>query len=416
MPNKPILPTVDVICDLRQFNADVDDVGTVQNLWQRIGEQLVDQPLLVGQPLIVTLPEGELKLWIVDAHDMPRVEPDTTFQIVDVLRSPKLLYRCTICSEYGPLRCIECEKEGRETRLCSTHAHQIKDELSAYCPEHIPKCNCRPDCAEDATFRCRRCHRLFGEHVHYYHPNDPTVDYCRRCYQILFEQCSAPGCHHLGKSKCAYQTREMEEPCGKPLCAKHSYQWKIWGPHNRGVTLCEHHKRLLGATDPADLLFMMLTARAPYARRGRRQSLPNPFRLRRIINRNRTTSLTFEQLGLVLRSLESQVSEWGRRAERNYRYMSERYYETTSGLSDVEADLLRQIRGFYQQAIGWDATQQITGLEITDRYYKPGQPPRYRVRLYLNTANKGPFIGRGGSTINQLRALLNLEIDLVAGV
>ncbi len=416
MSNRPLSPTIDVICDLRQFNAGVDDVGTVQNLWLQIGDQLAGQPLLEGQSLTVPLPEGNLKLWVVDAHDVTLVEPDATFQIVDVLRSPKLLYRCSVCGEYGPLRCVECEKENHETRLCSVHAHQIKDELRAYCPEHIPKCNCRSGCSEDATFRCQRCRRLFGEHVHRHHPNDPTVDYCRRCYRILFEQCSAPGCHHLGKSKCAYQTRDMEEPCGKPLCAEHSYQWKIWGPHNRGVTLCEHHKRLLGSTDPADLLFMMLTARAPYARRGRRRSLPNPFRLRRIINRNRVTGLTFDQLGHVLRSLESQVSDWGRRAERNYRYMSRRYYETTDGLSDVEADLLQRVKDFYQRTVGWSAAQQIAGLEITDRYYKPGQPPRYRVRLYLNTTNKGPFIGRRGSTINHLRTLLNLEIDLQAGV
>lgn len=416
MSNKLPLPTIDVICDLRQSVADIDDVGTVQNLWLQIDEQLAGQPLLEGQPLTVLLPEGDLKLWVVDAHNATQVEPDTAFQIVDVLRSPKLLYRCSVCGEYGPLRCVECEKGGLETRLCSTHAHQIKDELSAYCPEHIPKCNCRSGCSENATFRCRRCHKLFGEHVHRHHPNDPTVDYCRRCYRILFEQCSAPGCHHLGKSKCAYQTHDMEESCGKPLCAEHSYQWKIWGPHNRGVTLCEHHKRLLGATEPANLLFMMLIARAPYARRGRRQSLPNPFRLRRIINRNRATSLSFDELGYVLRSLESQVPDWERRAERNYRYMSERYHETTSDLSDTETDLLRQIRDFYQRATGWSAAQQITGLEITDRYYKPGQPSRYRVRIYLSTTNKGPFIGRRGSTINQLRDLLNLEIDLVAGV
>jgi ribosomal protein S3 len=92
--------------------------------------------------------------------------------------------------------------------------------------------------------------------------------------------------------------------------------------------------------------------------------------------------------------------------------MSKRYHETTSSLSDVESDLLRRIRDFYQRAVGWDAAQQITGLEITDRYYKPGRPPRYRVQLYLSTANKGPFIGRGGATINQLRKMLNLEIDL----
>lgn len=405
-------PMIDVICDLRQFDQDVDDVGSMLLLWQQIGEQIEGKTIRTGEAIAATLSEGQVNLWLVDTHGISQIGPDTSFRIIDLLRSPKLLYRCAVCGQYGPFRCIACEDADHERRLCADHAHTIKDELRAYCREHIPLCQCRVDCREQATFRCRRCRNLFGNHYHRQHPHDQLVDYCHWCYRALFETCEAPGCRLLGRSKCAFQTRSMADPCQKPLCSKHSYQWKIWGPHNRGVTLCEQHKRTLGATDPADLLFMMLTAQAPYARRGRRQSLPNPFRLRRIINRNRVVDLTFDQLGHSLRSLESQVSGWNNRAEGNYRYLSRNYFEATGGIGIAESELLIRVRAFYQAALGWSAAQQIIGLEITDRYYKPGQPPRYRAQLYLSTSNKGPFIGPKGATINRLRQQLNLEIDL----
>lgn len=407
--------TVDIICDLRQLGVNVNDDRKMQNIWQEMAKKLIGKPVSPGQSLIVNLPKGMVTLWVLDTHGISEVKADTTFQIVDLLRSSKLVYRCRVCDTYGPLRCVTCEKEGSETRLCSTHAYTIKDELSAYCSVHIPKCSCQSGCTKDATFRCRRCHKLFGEHFYRQHPNDTTVDYCQLCYRILFERCEIANCGRLGKSKCAYQTRNMSSSCGKPLCAEHSYQWKIWGPHNRGVTLCEHHSKLLGATEPADLLFMMLTAKAPYVRRGKRQSLPNPFRLRRIINSNRSTKLTFDQLGYGLQSLDNQVSNWGQEASKNYQYMSKQYFETTRGLSDAEADLLTRVRAFYERTVGWDVSRQITSLEIIDRYFKPGQPPQYRVKLYLNSSNKGPFIGRSGSNINQLRSSFNIEVDLVPG-
>lgn len=409
------LPPIDVICDLRRFSVDVNDIGTLQVIWQQVNEKLVGQSLIQGQPIAVHLPQGEVSLWVVDAHNVIQVGSDTAFKIIDVLRSPQLVYRCRDCGKYGPLRCNQCKDQGRPERLCSKCARMIKDELSAYCSEHIPKCNCQPKCTEDSTFRCRRCRKLFGEHVIRQNPHDLDTDYCLFCYRILFERCSvceSLGDFRLGKSKCAYHTREMENACSKPLCWAHSYQWKIWGPHNRGVTLCERHKQILGSTDPADLLFMMLTARPPYIRRGKRQSLPNPFRLRRIINRNRTTPLTFDQLNYVSKSLERRVSDWGRHAENNYRYMMKSFNEIVGGLPSAEANLLTQVRAFYQQTVGSDAAQQITGVEIIDRFSKPGQSSRYRVYLHLNTANKGIFIGRGGATINLLCSRLNIEVDM----
>lgn len=403
--------TVNVICDLRQFNMDVNDIGGIQTVWQQASDLLVGQSLVGRQAVDVQLPQGKLVLWVVDTTPITQVNKDTYFNIVDVLRNPNLLYHCRVCGKYGPLRCGKCEEEKRPERLCSNCARFIKDELSAYCPDHTPVCS---DCGQQATFRCSRCHKLYGEHAHRHNPRDPDTDYCHRCYQVLFEQCVVcveQGKFSLGKSKCAFKTRTVENACAKPLCWEHSFQWKIWGPHNRGVTLCEHHKQHLGGTDVADLLYMMLTARAPFAQRGKRLSLPNPFRLRRIINRNRAVPLTFDQIGYALRLISSQVSDWGDQAKRSYDYMFKTFSETVGGLTQVEMDLLAQVKSFYQRTVGWEAASQIVGLEIIDRFFKPGQPPRYRVRIQLGTANKGLYIGRNGTTINRLRSQLNIDVD-----
>ena len=199
MTNGVLLSRIDVICDLRQFSRDVDNIGTVEAIWRQFESQLEGRSIVPGQSLQVTLPDGAVTLWVVEAHGVAQVAPDTTFRIVDLLRSPKLLYSCSICGEYGPLRCLECEQEGRESRLCSDHAQFIKDELRAYCPSHLPNCSCRNGCTDKAEFRCQRCRKLFGTHFHRHHPHDPAVDYCQHCYRILFEHCSASGCANLGR-------------------------------------------------------------------------------------------------------------------------------------------------------------------------------------------------------------------------
>jgi len=408
---------VELIIDLRRFSDSTDTPERIDRLWRDINSDLVGKSLNTGSVISLSRPAGNIDLWIANANGIPQVTENTVFQVVDVLRSPKLLYQCAVCGEYGPLRCISCEEEGEETRLCSAHAHIIKDELSAYCPDHIPTCNCRSGCNETATFRCRSCARtnrqqsLYGQHFLRTHPRDPDVDYCHRCYQWKFERCQSSGCNRIGRSKCNYQTRSMADPCNAPSCTDHSYQWKIWGPHNRGVTLCERHKGILGSTDPEDLIFLIVTARAPFVRRGRYHFMPNPFRLRRLINRGRPYPITFAQLEYALRSLEQFVPNWGRGAERNYGYLIKSFEETMGNLDGLEQEFLNQVRSFYQTNVGWDAASQIQGLQIQDRYSKPGQKPKYRVQITIS-GEKGRLIGRGGAYINSLRNFLNLEVDL----
>lgn len=409
---------VEFIFDLRRYTDRADSSEKVEALWRKISPSLVGKPLTNGTAISLDIPQtGNIALWIVESNGLIQIADDTEFNIVDVLRSPKLLYQCAVCKEYGPLRCVKCEEEHRETRLCSRHAHIIKDELSAYCSEHIPTCSCRDNCNEPAVFRCRSCARtnrqnsLYGKHFHKSHPNDPDVDYCQRCYQRLFEHCKTPGCHRPGRSKCQYQTRSAD-PCNVPSCSDHSYQWKIWGPHNRGVTLCEKHHDMLGIADPADLIFLILTAKAPLSsKRGRYQSMPNPFRLRRLVNHHRSSKLSFSQLEYVLKSMEPLVPNWGRNAERNYGFLIKSFNEIVGSLDGLERDFLDTIRSYYQTHVGWDAASQIQALQIQDRFSKPNEKPKYRVKLIV-TGEKGRLIGRGGAYMKQLREMHNLEVDL----
>jgi hypothetical protein len=198
-----------------------------------------------------------------------------------------------------------------------------------------------------------------------------------------------------------------------PSCTDHSYQWKIWGPHNRGISLCEKHKKILGASDPADLIYLIVTAKAPIEKRGRYQSLPNPFRLRRMINRNRPIPLTFAQLELSIKSLQPASSKWGNFAQKNYNFINDTFSKTVSSLDRLERDLLVQIKAFYQKRIDSNAASQIAGLQIEDRYSRPGEKPKYSVRLKIADGKEiGRLIGKGGVHINELCKLLNLKIDL----
>lgn len=408
----------DVICDLRQLDSASLDISGVQDLWRRISGSLVGQPLVPGSFIKVALPNGELALWVLSATGGV-VGSDTAFNIVDVMRSPKLLYQCRDCGKYGPLRCIGCEDEGRPARLCAKCAHQIRDELTAYCQVHAPVCGCRPECDQRATFRCQRrdiggqrkiCRRLFGDHYLRRKPFDPDVEYCKRCFSNLFEQCVE--CQRegrrkaaLGKIKCAYRTRVGTPPCGKPLCYGHSYQWKIWGKYYRGINLCDEHQRALGGSVPGDLLYLILSAPPPFERRGKRRSLPNPFQLQRIVNHKRATKLSLEHIGHALAALSDQAKSWGNAAQRNYDYLSGRLNEVLR----LQAELLPRAIAFYRDELGAEAATQIVGLTVNDYIFKTR---RHRVTLHLATSNKGLFIGAGGVRINRLKLQLGVEVDV----
>jgi hypothetical protein len=426
MVSHPQPSVVQVICDLRQYNIEVNDIGTMEEVWQQIDGRLIGQRLVPGKPLSLALADGNVMFWIVDAAGVMQIEKQTNISIVDVLRDPKLLYLCQVCNEYGPLRCVKCLSENTprgQERLCSDHAHFIKDEFTVFCPRHIPTCECRlENCQRPADFRCAHCRRLFSsqrEHgIHKTHPHDHDIDYCKYCYHLLFDPCQvceAEGRTNLGKSYCAFTTRLGQEPCARRLCGDHSFQWKIWGAHNSGVTLCDEHRRQLGEADPANLLYMMLAAAPP--RRARYQPFVDIFYTLRILNRNRdrkAARLSPRDLERALNRLAQQtiVGEsvaQEKHYESNYEKFLHVFQQTNEKIQQKEQEILTQVKAFYARKIGLGAVIAIDNVEIIERLSRAGQPEQYHVRIHLGTENKGPFIGPGGSIVKDLQAQCNIN-------
>src|SRR5438128_1929141 len=98
----------------------------MQTLWYQVRDLLTGKSLVQGQPIDIQLPHGTVELWVMDAVGKTQVDTATAFSIIDIIRNPKLIYRCRVCGGYGPLRCNRCVDENRpegQERLCTTCAH-----------------------------------------------------------------------------------------------------------------------------------------------------------------------------------------------------------------------------------------------------------------------------------------------------
>jgi hypothetical protein len=408
---------VQVMCDLRRLHTTIDDVRGIEYLWRKINNRLIGRSLVPGEPLKISLDGGLVALWIIDAQGQAHVTPETRFHIVDVVRNPALVYRCSVCRKYGPFRCLRCEKDGRvegSERLCVEHAHFIRGRPGAYCRDHIPSCTCTSTCAKQATFACERCNKLFGDeddHFRRKHPKDSTIEYCTHCYYVLFGlclRCQMKGKPDtLGRLRCTFKTREMLRPCGMPLCWEHSFQWKIWGPHNRGLTFCEQHQQLVHNADPKDVLAMMIVAHPP--QRGKVFSLANAFRLRRLLNRNRTEQLSFEQVKQALAAISYLSTTKEPHVRKRYSEIIQAFDKAVESVPQLQVKLTEEIRAFYLHTVGPETASRIVGVTIVDRFVSPGQADRWHIELALRSTEKRPYIGREGAVIKQLKAQFHIS-------
>lgn len=409
--------TIQVICDLRDTTFAIEEPKQVDQLWNRIAPLLIGQKPVIGQPLRAKLGKNEsVALWVVDNRQLVRITRATTFAIVDILRQPTVRYQCRACKAlgnlvYGPLQCRECLNdknlpEGFE-RLCSIHASFVPGRLDAYCSEHIPHCSCTPTCSYEATFYCDHCNRPFGEHHRHPHPREATGNkwYCYNCRRTLFSPCVA--CwregkqESLGKLSCAYITQATKNPCDVWLCREHAQQWKIWGPHHEGITLCEEHKKRLRATSLSDVLTMMILARPP---QGRYFRLTNAFRLRRILNRNRDQDLTLEEIASALQQLAPAATTWGRRAQTLYAEIK----QAIARALEKQIILLKEVKAFYQKEAGNLVAEDIANLTIVDRFLtEDAHTEQIIIDLYLTSDEAGQYIGRNHNRIKQLKQHFN---------
>jgi len=391
-------------------------------MWSAIAVRFENQAAIAGQPLKAQDKQGVLRAWVVAAAPGEIIKAETEFSCLDVIRNPRLLYVCRDCGKYGPLQCLKCDDVGEPARLCSKHALFIKDELSAYCAQHLPKCQCSSDCTHPASFRCRHCRRLFGEHNSRKHLHDDEIEYCLRCYRRLFENCvpcQQAGRRRLGKSKCGFQSLGADAPCETPLCWTDSVQWRVWGANNRGISLCPFHVPHISRGDVADLLFTLLAARPPLvpvrsgSNRRKRAGMPNLFRLRKMLNHQRMQKLRPTDILQSLLKLEAPIRSAGlQRLTQQFEYMKRSYGDLLRDVAAREPELLARVRNYYVQRLGRQWGERIHSLEIVDRF---GNPLRYRVELTVDAASIGHLIGPRGRDINPLRNELAIEIDMTGG-
>jgi len=359
---------------------------------------------------------------VIDNRQLVRITRATAFTIVDILRHPTVLYHCRICKAagqqvYGPLQCRDClnDKAGPEgqERLCSDHASVVPGRLDAYCPEHKPHCKCKLACIHEATFYCDHCNNLFGNHFRHPHLTETESNkwYCYNCHRSLFSPCVT--CWQQGKEKslgklsCAYNTQETKNPCDVWLCREHAQQWKIWGPHHQGITLCEEHKKRLRVTALTDVLTMLITARPP---QGHYFRLTNAFRLRRILNRNRDQALTLEEIATALQKLSPVAATWDRRAQKLY----DEIKQAIAGALEKQATLFEQVKTFYRKEAGYLVADAIAHLTIVDRFSNLDQQGRFKeqflINLYLQSDEAGQYIGRNHNRIEQLKQHFNFIV------
>jgi hypothetical protein len=203
----------------------------------------------------------------------------------------------------------------------------------------------------------------------------------------------------------------MAYPCGEALCWKHALQWKIWGPHQHGITLCEHHKRLIRNSNPKDVLAMMITTRPPRSRHGKSFSLANLYRLRRLLNRDRTESLSFEAIVETLHALSEQSKAWDKYAQQRYKEFVNSCDKTLQEIPIRQNEMLAKIREYYWDEVGKKTAQAIAWLTIEDRYVRPGQPDLFFLVVQLTIPSKRPYIGIGGETVKRIESQLSARLD-----
>jgi hypothetical protein len=141
--------------------------------------------------------------------------------------------------------------------------------------------------------------------------------------------------------------------------------------------------------------------------------MPNLFRLRKMLNYQRTQKLRPAEILESLLRLEAPIRGTGlQRLTQQFEYMKRSYSDLLRDVAAQEPELLARVRNYYVQRLGRQWGERIHSLEIVDRF---GNPPRYRVELTVDAASIGHLIGPKGRDINPLRNELAIEIDMNGG-
>lgn len=416
---------IDVVLDLRRLKIRVDERhrlnDALRNIWPDIAPDLIGKSIIPGQKIEMINKIGQWSLLVLDPRNVTIVSEDTRFNVVDIERDPEIRHACKECAKgnktiFGPFYCPECRTRNLPDRLCETHAHFLENKYTAFCLDHVPRCQCHEGCTDSAAFECDYCHKLFSDKWKRFHPGDTLTLLCNNCYSFHFElcaDCEREGRKRLGKSRCAFPAGAGNERHGKRICTKkHAWQWQIWGPHWRGIVLCEQHYQQLQLATPADLLWMLVTARipAPFLR----GKVTDVYRLRNIVGYVRHQELSWAEMERVLNNLAEKAAQ-----SNSPKYVSENISQLLGNLKEalgnsvIEENLLQVIRNFYRMHLRSDPASVILGVTIKRVFGNRGKSQTYRIGVRVGRDTRGQsmknlLIGRGGILVNQLKETLKL--------
>lgn len=418
----PHVGPVDVMLDLRQLTVEMRSQREFRRIWGDIARDLIGKPATPGRWMELSGPKGAWRVLVVDSRGVPFISSETRVNVVDIGRNPETRHACEDCARlgrrvFGPFYCPECRERKLGDRLCETHAHFLENKYAAYCLEHLPRCRCREDCPDPAAFECDRCHRPFSERLRRPHPNDPTRLFCDNCYSYQFElcpDCQRVGERRLGKSRCGFPSGAGDERHAHRLCTiKHAWQWQVWGPHWRGVTLCEEHYRRLGSAEPGELLWMLVAAKAPAP--FLRDKARDVYRLKNIVGYVRRREFTWPEMDAALRALARRAEHPAvpRHARENVEHLLKDLAKVDRELPAIEARLLAQVRAFYRPHLRTDPADAVLAVTVKRVFGRGGAGQSYRIAIRVGRDSHGSFkpvlIGRGGLLVNQLKDALGLR-------
>jgi hypothetical protein len=422
-PSNQVVGPVDVALDLRLLNVKLESRDDFFQVWKDLAGRLVGRAICSGAMLQITGLHGEWSMLVLDSRGVTVLENATRLNIIDLGRPPEIRHACKEHLKkneevFGPFFCPVCREEKSSDRLCESHAHFLENKFTTYCRSHLPSCQCREGCPDSSTFECDRCHKPFAERWKKNHPNDPLTLLCTTCYAFQFQtcaQCDQEGRRRLGKSQCAFPTGMDDERHGKRLCTlRHARQWQIWGPHWRGVILCEEHYKYLGQATPADLIWMLVTSRAPAS--FLRVKMKDIYRLRNIVNYVRRSELSWREMEHTMQMLgrRAAVPGIGRGVKDTVDYLIKTIGNVQNDLPMVEAQLLMRVREFYRSYLRSDPATAILSVTVKRAFGREGGPQTYRIAIRAGRdaygrSMKGLLIGKAGALVNQLKETLKLQ-------
>lgn len=410
---------VEIILDLRDYPEQLKTAEDYIGFWERLESGLKGNTLVAGKThfLESAQPKGKIGLTILSVpKPASAVTKDTLFAIHSVLERPNLLYKCIVCSKYGPFRCAE---KGCDNRICEGHATIIDGSMRAYCPQHTPKC---AGSGLAATFWCDgpdcRSRVAWSQPYRVQHPNDPDHWYCRKCYALEFPSCYVQSCNDTGTTRCEFVDRYTGKSCDQSVCSKHVRRWQIYGPQKLGVALCPDHARVNNLSEE-DILYQMvaITARRrskqPRRRSNRSQeiiAIPSLMSMRHIYLNTQNKAIKPELINNKLEQFLAQLrTRQGDKLTQDMIWLIEQSRSRRDRQILAVESQLEQGQVIFQKLVERLSLQGEYLLAQNVRF-ADFRPHKSLLFIYLDPQYRGRFVGTNGKKIKALQDYLGVLI------